>query len=192
MHFKSFSGPFDARFVLKAAPDGRMLFFPWGAWGRGYHIASEDDYRRLCRQMKLQRVSWFLLIVLTYGIISSGSPSLKGYVIVILIILILIVLNLLHNVVWVRYWLPRLQPSDERYERLVPLQESMTFVARPFSVLWALEIVALAGVGASILPFIFDPSTRFISLPGIVFFGFAAVFFAFMLVLRRRPVRTRS
>lgn len=34
------------------APDGRRLFFPWGAAGRGWAIPSEGCYRRLRRQTR--------------------------------------------------------------------------------------------------------------------------------------------
>jgi hypothetical protein len=78
------------------------------------------------------------------------------------------------------------QPTDERYER-PPLQE-----AHPFSVLWVLEIAALAGVGASIIPFILEPSARLIALAGVVFFGLLAVFCAFMLVWRWRTAIKHS
>ena len=33
-------------------PDGRVLFFPWGAAGRGYAVPSEEGYRRLRRKTK--------------------------------------------------------------------------------------------------------------------------------------------
>jgi hypothetical protein len=34
------------------APDGRRLFFPWGAAGRGYAVPDEARYRRLRREMR--------------------------------------------------------------------------------------------------------------------------------------------
>ena len=42
-------GYFDALMSswFKTLPDGRKLFYPRGAWGRGYIIASEPDYKRL-------------------------------------------------------------------------------------------------------------------------------------------------
>lgn len=40
----------EGSFVRSA--DGRMLFFPWGAVGRGYAIPSDEAYRRLRRETK--------------------------------------------------------------------------------------------------------------------------------------------
>jgi peptidoglycan/LPS O-acetylase OafA/YrhL len=33
-------------------PDGRILFFPWGALGRGYALSSDEEHRRLRRATK--------------------------------------------------------------------------------------------------------------------------------------------
>jgi peptidoglycan/LPS O-acetylase OafA/YrhL len=33
--------------------DGRLLFFPWGALGRGYVIPSEERCRRMRRELKI-------------------------------------------------------------------------------------------------------------------------------------------
>ena len=40
----------EGSFVRKS--DGRVLFFPWGAAGRGYAVPSEERYRRLRRETK--------------------------------------------------------------------------------------------------------------------------------------------
>jgi hypothetical protein len=186
-------GYFDAvaAFSFKTAPDGRKVFFPWGAWGRGYTVASERDYRQLHRQIKVQWVSQVLLALLASLVFVDGPASLKGTVIV--AILIVLVLYFACHVLWLRYWLPRLRPSNEKFERL-PLQERMNLVARAFPavVLWFVEIGSLAFVACAILIVILDPGQWRIALAGFFSFGFAAAFLAYMLVLRRRPVRTRS
>jgi peptidoglycan/LPS O-acetylase OafA/YrhL len=41
----------EGSFVRK--PDGRTLFFPWGALGRGYLIPSEERCRRMRRECKI-------------------------------------------------------------------------------------------------------------------------------------------
>ena len=172
---------------FKTAPDGRKVFFPWRSTGRGYPIASDHDYRRLHQQLKVIWVSvpmlGCLLVLLASAAFSSGSALLKGYVILTLPI-VLVFFPLLFYV-WLGYWLRRLQPSDEKYERM-SLQEGMTFVARlyPSGALWLMEIVALAFVSLGIVAFIVNPGRRL--LGPIVLSGFAAAFFAFMLVLRRR------
>jgi hypothetical protein len=194
---------------FKAAPDGRKLFFPWGAWGRGYIVASEHDYLRLQRQFKVYTVSVDFLcraivaVVLVLVLVNEWA-SLKGYLVAgrppILVALGLYLLfyavplfvlvgllGLLFHVVWVRNLLPRLQPSDERLSR----QEIMTSQARAYSAafLWSGEITALAFVIFGVFIFIFQPRTWPIALASIVFFGFIAVIFRYMLVLRRRPTR---
>jgi hypothetical protein len=40
----------EAAFVRRS--DGRMQFLPWGAAGRGYLLASEQEHRRLRRETK--------------------------------------------------------------------------------------------------------------------------------------------
>ena len=52
------TGYFDALIsgYFKTARDGRKLFYPWGAMGRGYAIASDRDYERLRRRIKIYQV----------------------------------------------------------------------------------------------------------------------------------------
>jgi hypothetical protein len=157
---------------FKTAPDGSKLFFPWGIWGRGYAVTSEQDYERLRQQMKTYYIVSLPLII--------GSAVAKIYVAAIIIAALLLGFYL----VWMRSLLPRLQPSDER----LSLQESMTSQARQYSAmgLWLLEVAALAFVCGGILILIFDPSNWLIALPSIGFFGLCAVAFARMLFLRGR------
>jgi drug/metabolite transporter (DMT)-like permease len=58
-------GFFDAlaSSVFKTASDGSRLFSPLGHLGRGYVIASERDYQRLRRQMKIYFIILFVLII---------------------------------------------------------------------------------------------------------------------------------
>src|SRR5206468_824899 len=48
---------------FKTGQDGRKLFFPWGAMGRGYTIESERDYERLRSQVKSYIIVSFVLII---------------------------------------------------------------------------------------------------------------------------------
>jgi hypothetical protein len=140
--------------------------------GRGYTVATEQDYLRLQQQFKVYMVVSLVLVI--------GSVPLVGDLIALVIATLLTGFYL----VWMRYWLRRLQPSDER----LSLQESMTSQARAFSplVLWLLEILALTFVGGGILVLIIDSSNWLIALVGIFLFGLVAAKFARMLVLRRR------
>jgi hypothetical protein len=179
---------------FKTTTDGRKVFFPWGAWGRGYAIASERDYRRLHQQLKFQWVSMFLFSGLVSLVFINGSASLKGYVI--LAFPILLALFVSFHMMWLRYWLPRLQPSDERYERL-SLQEGMTFTAcaLPAVVLWFSEIVSLAFVSAGILVFILGRGSWILAL-ALVPILLSALFFCipacFEAALRENPILVRK
>ena len=170
---------------FNTAPDGRKVYFPWRSTGRGYTIASEHDYRRVHQQLKVIWVSvpilGCLLVLLASAAFSSDSALLKGYVILALPI-VLVFFPLLFYV-WLgywRYWLRRLQPSDEKYkyERMSRQEVMNFFVARlyPSGALWLMEIVALAFVSLGIVAFIVNPGSR--PLGPIVLSGFAAAFFA--------------
>ena len=58
-------GYFDAltSSAFKTTPDGRRLFFPWGALGHGYEIGPEQDYETLRRRIKLWIVVALVLIL---------------------------------------------------------------------------------------------------------------------------------
>lgn len=172
-------GYFDALTsgYFKTAPDGRKLFFPWGVWGRGYVVASEQDYERLRRQVKAYMVVALVPIIVT--------AALRAYVGALVIAMLLVVFYL----VWMRFLLRGLLPSDER----LSVQDSMTAQARAHSAagLWLLEIGALAFVGLGMIIIVIDPGNWLIALGSIVFFGFCAGVGARMLVLRRRAATSR-
>ena len=96
-------GYFDALTsrCFKTAQDGRKLFFPWGVWGRGYAVASEQDYERLRRQVKAYMVASLVPII--------GAAALQAYVGALVIGVLLVAFYL----VWMRFLLPGLLPSDE-------------------------------------------------------------------------------
>jgi Ca2+/Na+ antiporter len=172
-------GYFDAltSSCFETAQDGRKLFFPWGVWGRGYVVASEQDYERLRRQVKAYMVVALVPIIVT--------AALRAYVGALVIAMLLVVFYL----VWMRFLLRGLLPSDER----LSVQDSMTAQARAHSAagLWLLEIGALAFVGLGIVIIVIDPGNWLIALGSIVFFGFCAGVGARMLVLRRRAATSR-
>ena len=82
-------GYFDAltSSYFKTAQDGRKLFFPWGPLGRGYVIASERDYKRLQRQVKVYTGVSLVLII--------GAVAFQGFLAALAIGALLI--NLLHG-----------------------------------------------------------------------------------------------
>lgn len=167
-------GYFDAltSSYFKTGQDGRRLFFPWGVLGRGYVIASEQDYERLRRQVKAYTVVSLVLIV--------GAVAFRG----ILEGLLVAGLLILFYLAWMGYLLRSMQPSDER----LTLTESMTSQARSHGavVLWSLEVVALLFIAIGIVMLVVDPGEWMIALAGIVFFGLCAAVFTRMLILRHR------
>jgi hypothetical protein len=158
---------------FKLTPDGRRLFFPWGILGSGYAIASEQDYLRLQRQLKAYLIGSLVLIIIGPGLFNSyiGPLVMAGALVA-------------FYGIWMWRLLPRLEKSGER----LSLQESITTQAQAFgpTVLWLLEIGALAFVGCGILMFIIDPSRRLGALGVIAFFGLCGAMVTRMLMLRRR------
>jgi hypothetical protein len=144
--------------------------------GDGYTIASEQDYLRLHKQIKIYMVVSLVLVI--------GAASLKGDLVGLLIATLVIGFYS----VWTRFLLRRLQQSDER----LSLRESSTSRARLLGpvALWLLEIIALAFVGGAVFVLIVDPGKWFVALIGIVLFGLAAAKVAYMLFLQRRATAT--
>ena len=99
---------------FKTAQDGRKLFYPRGVWGRGYAIASAQDYERVVREIKN---FWVVGLVLwTIGAVAL-STVLNGYLPLFISAAFLI---LLYFVAGAPHLVRGLQPSDER----LTLQES--------------------------------------------------------------------
>jgi len=90
-------------------PDGRVIFFPWGAAGRGYAIPTEERYRRLRRETRrLLAVGLLgLPIVATLGMERLGLRS------VVAIGILLALLGALRLALLTR----GLEPSPERITR---------------------------------------------------------------------------
>jgi hypothetical protein len=156
---------------FKTAADGRQLFFPWRAWGRGYVIGSELGYARLRRQITIYNIAAIVLIV--------GTLIPLGFVAGFAMAAALMVFYL----AWTRYLLRGLQPSDER----LSLRESMTSQARAQGpvLLWIGEVGSIAFVAAGIFTLVFDSGNWLTATASIVIFSLCATSFMFMLVLRR-------
>ena len=171
-------GYFDAltSSSFKTAPDGTKLFFPWGTLGSGYSIASEQDFLRLRRQIKIYLTVSLVLIVI--------SNPLLGYLNTFAIAVILIGFYL----VWMRYALRGLKKSSEK----LSLQESMTSqaLAHNLTTLWLLQFAAVAFVVIGIVMLFTSSGSRLIGLLAILFFGVCGIFTARMIALRRRATIT--
>jgi hypothetical protein len=167
-------GYFDAlaSSAFKTADDGRKLFFPWGTFGRGYVLSSDEDSVRLRGQIK------------TYMIAGLSPIVVLGVLRSFLAFAVIAAVFTGFYAVWMRYLLPRLGASDER----LSLEESITSQARRHSAtaLWLLEIGSLAFVGAGAFIFVFDPANWLTGISSMLFFGLCAAVFAFMLAVRSR------
>ena len=110
--------------------DGRRLFFPWGALGRGYAVPSEEDFERLRKNVRT-----YLLICVPLALVAVTWKGLAGG-------LTLLPLLVLPYVLWARAQRLRLRVTAER----LTWSESVALQARAHStvVLWLLELGALA------------------------------------------------
>jgi hypothetical protein len=86
---------------FKSAQDGKTLFFPWGRLGRGYVVASREEYEQMHRRLGILTTTWWVLVVVTffwnYGL---------GF--------IAFDLGVALYAAWVLYRVHSLSPSDER------------------------------------------------------------------------------
>jgi hypothetical protein len=167
-------GYFDALTsgAFKTTPDGRRLFFPWGALGRGYELGPEQDYETLRWRIKLWTIVGLVLIIVT--------SQLLGFLPSFIVTAALIAFYF----GWMRYVLRSLRPSDQR----LTFRESMTTQARAQSpvLLWTFLIASIAFVVASLFILIATPDKWPVAIAGIVFFGACAAVFGFMLVQRQQ------
>jgi len=108
-------GLFDGSGRFKTTQDGGWLFFPWGLRGSGYVIASEQDYERLRRQIKVSTIVTFVFtLLLTSGaaFLFSRSAIATG--------IITGIGSFLYHIpysVWMRYLLPRLKVTVDEMPR---------------------------------------------------------------------------
>ena len=138
-------GYFDAltSSAFKTTPDGRRLFFPWGALGRGYEIGPEQDYETLRRRIKLWTIVGLVLILAA----SQVLGFLAGFIAAAAMIAFYFG--------WMRYVLRSLRPSAER----LTVRESMIAQARAQSPRRCghLLILSIAFVVASVFILIVHP-----------------------------------
>jgi hypothetical protein len=169
--------------LFKTAQDGRRLFFPWGVWGRGYVISSEQDSRRIKHQLGI--------FVIVSAALTVGAIILKGY----LAATVIAGLLLVFFVSWKPQLVRGLQPSDER----LSLKESYTSLALAQSSrqLWSWGIGALILSGVAIVALL-DGSigdsigSRVTAALLLIISAVLAAFAGWMLVLRRQASRPQA
>jgi hypothetical protein len=157
---------------FKTARDGRKLYFPWGLWGRGYVVPSEQDYERLRRQLKTFWAVYFALIIP----VCAGQYYIAAFVLAVLITAF--------YAAWSRHLAAGLEVTNER----LSLREAMASQARAYNALtlWSLELAALAFVACGIVILADDPSNWPIAIFSVGFGGYCAAYIAYVLVLRGR------
>ena len=163
---------------FKTGADGRKLFFPWGAMGRGYVIPSEQRYESMHRQLKIYMIASLVLIIAPI----AAQFYITGFIIAAAL--------MVFYVAWAPYLKRGLEPSEER----MSMRDNMATQARIHNkgMLWAMEIMALVFVAGGILILIFDPKQWLIALGSTVFFGFCAIVIGRMIMLRRRELTQQS
>jgi len=163
--------------IFKTGKDGRRLFFPRGVLGRGYVVASEQDYERLVRQTK---ALCLVGLVLGLGFTTLGV-LLERYL---ALFIGAAVLLFLYHVAVVPYLVRGMRPSDERLS-LKGAYTSEAITLKPAH-LWWLEIGLLVGVGVGVVTLIVDPANWLTALTLIILCGLLAAFGLWMIILRRR------
>jgi hypothetical protein len=157
---------------FKTGPDGRKFFFPWGIWGRGYLIPTEERYERMHGMLKIYMIAMLVLII---GTIAPGY-YIAGVAVAAAL--------MLFYAAWVPFLKRGLEPSEER----MTMSGNIATQARIHhaGVLWALEIMSIAFVATGVAMLIFQPQQWFAALGAIVFFGYCAFVIGRMIMLRRR------
>ncbi len=164
---------------FQKAADGRTLFYPWGALGPGFVIASDNDEARLRR-----RISIYLSAML-------GSLLVLGMLNRYIMAAFVGVAAVVFYYVWSRYFLTRgLQRTDERMR----LREAMMAQAMSYSwpVLWALERMFLAFAGTCLFLLVVDPADWLMSAAGIAMFAPLAAFIAWVTMLRHEGTAAQA
>ena len=126
-----------------------------GVFGaRGCAVASEHDYQRLQQQLKI----YFKIYYTISFVLLGGTIALQWWLVALVIAALFIVIYL----VWMRYLLRNMQPSEERLSLHEALHKSHEIMisqagARSAIGLWLQELGALVIVIFGILIIIFIP-----------------------------------
>ena len=105
----------DASGRFFTTQDGRRLFFPWHSRGSGYVIASEQDYERLRRQVKVYEI----VSAIAAGLLALAASFFfsKSYIVDIIIAVLASYLYTVPYTVWMQHLLPRLKVTHEKPPR---------------------------------------------------------------------------
>ena len=159
---------------FKRAADGRMIYFPWGLFGRGYVLESDEQYAKLRRRMIL----WLVVYVFLATSAWAGYGPAVGMAVASFMVAA--------AAVWLLRYTRRLEPSDER----VSILESWRHQAESsrITTLWILEIAGLLLVLAAVKILVVAQDWRGWLTGGgaLVFFGFCTAASTYMIIVKRR------
>ena len=159
---------------FKRGADGRMIYFPWSLFGRGYVLESDEQYARLRRRMMLWMVA--------YGVLATGAWAGYGPAVGMAAIAFMWTVS----AVGLSRFTRRLEPSDER----VSILESWRNQAESSRVttLWILEIVGVLFILATV-KILVDArgwGDWLTGVAGILFFGAGTAGNTYMIIVKRR------
>jgi len=156
--------------------EGRHLFFPWGVLGKGYVIPAEDDYLRLRAtliRMYQIVIPATVLPMMLFGRwmpwVAFGLP------------LILLVFVSIGYPIWVRRITTGWSQSSERLSMRQSIANGAKYQSR--FLLWFLLICSLGFVAGGFLEIAKLPHW-YVGALTVLFFGFCAAVFSWMLVVR--------
>ena len=165
-------GYFDAiaEASFKTDTAGRHLFFPWGSFGRGYVIPTEEAFENTRRALsRMQRVVFTAVVVSVLARPWAPVAVLALYG------------------VFLAYWARRTSAGWERSAERLSLLEAYDNQARSMNrrVIWALLMLSLVFMALGILSVVVEPRLRLITAPGVVLFALGGVVFIRMLRVSR-------
>jgi hypothetical protein len=157
---------------FKTTDDGRKLFFPVGAFGRGYIVPSEGEFEKLRKGVKIYLIVSLLLIIC---VVPFAGP-LSGVVLVPFLVG--------PYALWAYMQSRHMERTDER----LTVNEAIVGQALLHSKvgLWSLEICSALFVVAGIFILAADPKNWLMGIASVLFFGFCAIMIGRMLVAKRR------
>lgn len=151
---------------IKTMPDGRRMFFPYGNWGRGYIISTQQDHDRLHRLITI-----YTIVALALGL---GAAAVSEF-------WLLVVAGGLMGfyLLWVRIVLDGMQRTEETLTYTEVMAPHMRMHA---SVTWwtGFAICVFLAVSGIVL-LAFDYRLGIFALPSIVLFGAGAAVCAWMI-----------
>jgi hypothetical protein len=156
---------------IKTMPDGRRMFFPYGNWGRGYVIPTQEDEVRLRRLIGIYTIV-ALAVALGAAAVSefwllAAAAGMVGF-----------------YLLWVRIVLdgmPRTEETISYKEVMKPHVRRHATVSQMVAL-----VVCLCLVGLSVAIVVYDRSLAMGVLPTILLFGAGAAVYACLLARARK------